>query len=261
MTRRDAHLDAMLRHLGAAYYDSLQGRAANADVTRAVQQVASQLGEPSGQPETGARDGLPARTHHRRYHSRVQDIMTRSVRTVDRITPYKDIASLMATHHVGGVPVLELGRHVAGIVTEADLIAATGRRPASWRLLPRRPQGLIAEQLMTSPAITTHPDAPLAQLARTMADHRVGQLPVVDAAGVLVGIVSRRDLLKVFLRPDEDIARQIRELLASLFPASPGLTVSVKDGVVTLAGGPASQDELAALTRDVDGVVAVRAEH
>ena len=264
MSRKDAQLDAMLRHLGAAYYDSLHGRAANADVTRAVAQVANELAEPAGEDGTRTRQGV-----HGRLHSRVQDVMTTAVVCVDRITGYKEIASLLAEHHVGGVPVLELGRRVAGIVTEADLVAAASRPavsgPGSWRPRPlRRDQGLTAGHLMTSPAVSTHPDAPLAQVARAMTDHRIGRLPVVTADGVLIGIVSRRDLLKVFLRPDDDIARQIAELLADLLPANPEVKAAVNDGVVTLAYQPgqvgrAELQHLVTLARDVDGVVEVRA--
>jgi CBS domain-containing protein len=270
MNRRDAHLDTMLRHLGAAYYDSLHGRADNAAVRRAVAQVASQMDEKPEDTGTAPSPGraAAARMHHGRYHSRVRDVMTTSVVSVDRITPYKEIASLLARHNIGGVPVLKLGRHVAGIVTDADLVAASGRThktgARSW--LSRRParqQRLTAEQLMASPAITTHPDAPLASAARTMTERRIRQLPVVDANGVLVGIISRRDLLKVFLRPDADISRQARELLADVLPASSdAVTATVQDGVVTLTGlaAAADRDQLqhtVAVLLDLDGVVDV----
>jgi CBS domain-containing protein len=259
MSRSDMHLDAMLRHLGAAYYDSLHGRADDADVSKVVAQVATHMGEPAA--DAGA---IPKRTrpHHDRYRRRVRDIMTTSVVSVDRGASGQEIASLLGRHHIGGVPVLQLGRHVAGMVTEADLVAAAaGRRPRGW--LSRdgtRLGSLTAAQLMTSPAVTIHPDAPLARIARTMTDHRIRRLPVVDANDVLVGIVSRRDLLHVFLRPDAEIARQIQELLADLLLASPDMvTAAVRDGVVTLTGplvttGKDELQHLAALVRDIDGV-------
>jgi CBS domain-containing protein len=261
MSRSDIHLDAMLRHLGAAYYDSLYGRADDADVSKVVAQVATHMGEPAA--DASATPKRPERAPHRDGHrSRVRHIMTTSVVSVDRAASGKEIASLLARHHIGGVPVLQLGRHVAGMVTEADLVAtAADRRPRG--LLPRRgthPGHLTAAQLMTSPAVTTHPDAPLARVARTMTDHRIGRLPVVDANGVLVGIVSRRDLLKVFLRPDAEIASQIQDLLADLLLTNPDtVTAAVRDGVVTLTGQLATtgKDELqhlAALVRDIDGV-------
>ena len=91
---------------------------------------------------------------------------------------------------------------------------------------------------MTSPAITTVPDTPITDAARLAARHRGRRLPVVDHDGVLIGIVTRTDLLKAFLRPDEDIRQEIvREIVIrtmSLEPAA--LTVDVTEGVVTMTG-------------------------
>jgi len=252
MNRKDANLDAMLRYLGAAYYDSLRGKAAPADVTRALDSVAEYVGV----------------NHHGLGHSRVRDVMTTSVVTVGRMAPYKEIVGLLAEHKISGVPVLTMDRHVAGVVSEGDLLAARGKRPParrwqlpSWR---QRHRGNTAEELMTSPAITVQPDATIAAAARLMNAHRVRRLPVVDFGGVLAGIVSRRDLLSVFLRPDPQIARQVGEILTELLPGGPtGIVVSVRNGVVTLTGGPelAAEEDLipvaVRLAWDVDGVVDV----
>jgi CBS domain-containing protein len=266
----------MLRHLGAAYYDSLHGRAAQADVARALDSVAGHLGEEFPQPSAGASTaaaGQPGpgnkhHQHHGRWHSRVRDVMTTSVVTVDRITPYKEIARLLTGHRISGVPVLTMGRHVAGVVSEGDLLAAralnTGGR---WRWLTGRKQqhpALVASQLMTSPAITIHPDASLATAAGLMSAHHLRRLPVVDPDGKLLGIVSRRDLLSVFLRPDTEIAHQVREIITEVLPGGPaGVQVAVHNGVVTLTGEPelAADSDLVQvavrLIRDVDGVVDV----
>jgi len=271
MNRRDAHLDAVLRHLGAAYYDSLHGKAAPADVARALDSVAGQIDENPMEQRPAARpNGAPAgQKHHGRWHSRVQDVMTVSVVTVDRITPYKEIARRLAEHKVGGVPVLTMGRHVAGVVSEGDLLAARDGNPAAGRRWPgwprrQRHHGTMAEDLMTSPAITIRPDATIAAAARLMNAHHVRFLPVVDSVGRLLGIVSRRDLLSVFLRPDAEIARQVSEIFTDLLPGgAAGIQVAVRNGVVTLTG----QIELAAeadliaiavrLAWDVEGVVDV----
>jgi CBS domain-containing protein len=270
MSRNDVHLDAMLRHLGAAYYDSLHGRAAQADVARAVDFVADHLGEefPKHPAAAGKRD--PASKHHQhhgRWHSRVRDVMTASVVTVDRITPYKEIARLLTENRISGMPVLTMGRHVAGVVSEGDLIAARDRNADKrWRWLTGRKehQYLIASQLMTSPAITIHPDASLATAAALMNAHHLRRLPVVNPEGKLLGIVSRRDLLSVFLRPDADITHQVREILTEVLPGGPtGVEVAVHNGVVTLTGEPelAADSDLVQvvvrLARDVDGVVDV----
>jgi CBS domain-containing protein len=272
MNRRDAHLDAVLRHLGAAYYDSLHGKAAPADVARALDSVAGQIGEnPMEKPAAAGPNGSAAGQKHRgRWHSRVQDVMTASVVTVDRITPYKEIARRLAEHKVGGVPVLTMGRHVAGVVSEGDLLAARDGNPAAgrrWPGWPRRRQrhhGTMAEDLMTSPAITIRPDATIAAAARLMNAHHVRFLPVTDSVGRLLGIVSRRDLLSVFLRPDAEIARQVGEIFTDLLPGgAAGLQVNVRNGVVTLTGQielAAEEDLIAIAVRlawDVEGVVDV----
>jgi len=271
MNRRDAHLDAVLRHLGAAYYDSLHGKAAPSDVARALDSVAGHIGEtPMEQRPAAGPGGSPAdQEHHGRWHSRVHDVMTVSVVTVDRITPYKEIARRLAEHKIGGVPVLTMGRHVAGVVSEGDLLAARDGNPAAGRRWPgwprrQRHHGTMAEDLMTSPAITIRPDATIAAAARLMNAHHVRFLPVVDSVGRLLGIVSRRDLLSVFLRPDAEIARQVSEIFTDLLPGgAAGIQVAVRNGVVTLTG----QIELAAeadliaiavrLAWDVEGVVDV----
>jgi CBS domain-containing protein len=196
--------------------------------------------------------------------------MTTSVVTVDRITPYKEIARLLSGHRISGVPVLTMGRHVAGVVSEGDLLAARDMNPAAggwWRRWlggRKQHQGLIAGQLMTSPAITIHPDGTLARTARLMNANHLRRLPVVDSDGKLIGIVSRRDLLSVFLRPDAEIAHQVREILAEVLPGeSTGVEVVVRNGVVKLTGSPelsADSDIIQVavrLTWDVDGVVDV----
>jgi CBS domain-containing protein len=114
---------------------------------------------------------------------------------------------------------------------------------------------------MTSPAITIHPDASLSAAARLMNAHRIRRLPVVNAAGDLVGIVSRRDLMKVFLRPDEDITAEVSGVLGQILLGNAGqVAVGVADGVVTLDGALGDQALIpvaVGLAAGVDGVVAV----
>ena len=223
MTRADAHLDATLRHLGAACYESLHGRAARSDVARALDTVEEQLGEqgpPAPKPHPAA--------HHeelrkRRWARRVSDVMTTKVVTVDRITPYQEIDRLLTRHRISGVPVLKMGREVVGVVSETDLLAAEDERRRQarmaisigrrWHLHKQPYVRLNASTLMTSPAITIGPDATIPGAARLMNTEHISRLPVVDDKGRLVGIVSRRDLLSVFLRPDADIAHDARQVL------------------------------------------------
>ncbi|MFD5543414.1 CBS domain-containing protein, partial [Streptomyces sp. NPDC127079] len=121
---------------------------------------------------------------------------------------------------------------------------------------------LTAGELMTSPALTVPANATLAQAARVMARAKVKRLPVTDGLGVLQGVVSRADLLKVFLRDDEEIAEEVRrEIVSYLFPAPDSvLRVHVHDGVVTLAGRIRDTSLVpvgARLVRAVEGVVDV----
>ncbi len=284
MPSRDVHLDAMLRHLGAAYYESLHGRASAADVARARKAIEERLAEQphgAGQPRPGGKfAGTPPDQahHHGRWHSTVRDVMTTEVVAVDRITPYKEIATLLTKHKISAVPVLTMGRHVAGVVSEADLLtahdqAAHRAQAGKAGLLPwsRRAGGshpaLIAEELMSAPAITIHPDAPIPRAAGLMHARQVKRLPVVGPEGVLIGIVSRRDLLSVFLRPDAQIAAEVRELLSEILFADPAsVDVAVHGGVVTLTGQPGGEDQhelilvAVRLIWDIDGVVDVIAK-
>jgi CBS domain-containing protein len=276
MSRREMQMDGMLRHLGAAYYDTLHGRAAPADVARALDRVAEQMGE---QPEDGTSLPSNGKQHraarkHGRWHTRVGDIMTISVVTVDRITPYKEIVSLLAEHEISGMPVLALGRQVVGVISESDLIRAQDKRSGrgnAWagRLHPggdhgQAHAGLTAGELMTAPAITIHPGASVPATARLMHAHNIRRLPVVDDTGKLIGLVSRRDLISVFLRPDAEIAAQVSELLDEILPAVPGeITVTVRNGVVVMTGqaGPVDQPDLIPIAErlawDIEGVVDV----
>jgi CBS domain-containing protein len=250
MTRSEMHADAMLRHLGAAYYESLHGRATRADVTRALETVEEHLNEQPEHPHPVRKPRAAAGGHDRLRHPRgwsreVGDVMTTSVVTVDRITPYKEIARLLAEHRISGLPVLKMGREVAGVVTEADLLAAqagTARRlhasvTRSWWPHRQEHAALTAGELMTAPAITVGPHVTIPAAARLMNTHRIRRLPVVDDKGRLIGIVSRRDLLSVFLRPDEDIRADIRQVLDEILAAEPGeADVTVRNGIVTLTG-------------------------
>jgi CBS domain-containing protein len=117
---------------------------------------------------------------------------------------------------------------------------------------------------MTSPAVTIHPDAPVGSAARLLSHHHLRRLPVVDSGGHLLGIVSRRDLLSVFLRPDKEIAAEVRAALADVLLADPAaVRVRVGQGLVSLSGQVAGDGQIAMATdliNAIDGVVAVRNE-
>ncbi|WP_406841134.1 CBS domain-containing protein [Streptomyces sp. AHU1] len=201
---------------------------------------------------------------------RVGDVMTRAVVAVGRRARFKDIVERMEQWQVGALPVLEGDGRVIGLVSEADLLpkeefrdSDPGRVTQMQRLSDLAKAGAVsAEELMSAPAVTVHADATLPEAARIMALRHVKRLPVVDADGVLEGVVSRGDLLKVFLRPDEDLAEEIRRrLLDTLSPApDEPVRVTVAEGVATLTGR-VEDDSLiplaVRLAQGVEGVVSV----
>ncbi|MFB6614290.1 CBS domain-containing protein [Streptomyces sp. NPDC085524] len=198
----------------------------------------------------------------------VSDVMTHTAVAIGREASYKEIVELMHQWKVSAVPVLEGEGRVVGVVSEADLLPKEEFRRTE-PVLPDQLEeaskagGVLAEELMSSPAITVHPGATVAEAARIMARKGVKRLPVVDEVGMLEGVVSRSDLLKVFLRPDGELAEEIRE--AVLAGSAPGkaLDCTVEDGIVTLRGPVRDRTLLPLLARAVravEGVVDVRVE-
>ncbi|MFG2309200.1 CBS domain-containing protein [Streptomyces sp. NPDC048566] len=200
----------------------------------------------------------------------VNDVMTRRVVALRTGAAFKEIVRTMRAWQVGALPVLDASGGVLGIVSEADLLAkeaygegdigryGQARRSADLRTA----EAVTAGDLMSSPALTVPSGTSLAHAARVMARNRVKRLPVVADDGALLGIVSRSDLLKVFLRADDDIAADVRrEAVLRLFGAHAGtVSVSVREGVVRLGGRvdePALIPLAVRLARSVPGVVNV----
>ncbi|MET9885652.1 CBS domain-containing protein [Streptomyces sp. NPDC006430] len=189
-------------------------------------------------------------------HTRtVGQLMTCEVVTARRDTPFKELTRLLALHRITGLPVVDEDDKVVGVVSRTDL---TRRRSVPSRLMPH----VSAGALMTAPAVTVHPEQRVAEAARIMERRRIDRLPVVDEEDRLIGITTRRDLLRTFLRTDDEIHSEVAaEVTARLpTPAEGGLRVLVKDGIVTLQGiAPPDTDSTALLRAAwrVDGVVGV----
>jgi len=196
--------------------------------------------------------------------------MTRTVVAVGRDAPFKEIVRTMEHWQVSAMPVLDGEGRVIGVVSEADLLPKEEFRDSDPAPVEQRRRlsdivkagAVTAGELMSTPAVTVHSDTTLAQAARIMAVRHVKRLPVVDDLGMLQGIVSRADLLKVFLRPDEDIEEEVRRTVVSyLFPAlSHAIHVNVHEGVVTLRGDVHDTSLVSVavrLIRAVEGVVGV----
>jgi CBS-domain-containing membrane protein len=163
--------------------------------------------------------------------------------------------------------VVDGGRHVLGVVSEADLLRKQERptRPAVRLLSVRRrrqdqakAQATVAAELMSRPAITIGPRVTLAQAARRLHAVGVKRLPVIDASGQLAGIVSRTDLLKFFLRSDE-LHQEIVEdvIFGDLFMAPSRFDVHVQHGVVVLQGCCERRSLIPTVVRAVEAVEGV----
>ena len=209
-------------------------------------------------------------------NAKVKDVMTSEVVAVRRDASFKEMAARLRQYRVSAFPVIDEHRRVLGVVSEADLLAKealagdhAGIPAAVTGILHhkdyKKSEGLIAADLMTHPAVTVRPEDSVEHAARLMYTLQVKRLPVVDAGGYLVGIVSRADLLTVFDRTDEEIhAEIVNDVILREFLVDPALfIVTVADGVVTVKGAPETADlghNLVTRIRRVQGVVAVRDE-
>jgi len=201
----------------------------------------------------------------------VSDVMTTPVVAVKRGASFKEMAALLRRYRVSAFPVLDDDQRVIGIVSGADLLAKEAlnadRGGAITALVHhnelKKADGVTADDLMTSNVVTVKPDETVEQAARLMYHLQVKRLPVVDAGGHLVGIVSRADLLTVFDRPDQEIRAEIvDDVILHEFLVDPAVfIVTVADGVVTITGAPETADlghRIVDKIRHVQGVVAVQ---
>ncbi len=204
-------------------------------------------------------------------HRKVRDVMTTDVITVPSDMRFKKLAALLAQLKVNAVPVLGPDGRVAGIVSEIDLLRkeeyqqdAGAKRAPRWRRLANRARarGRTAADLMSSPAITVAPETSVVAAARLLDRHHIRRLLVVGDGERLVGIVTPHDLLRVYLRSDEEIRDEIvNDIMVNYLATNPALVkVTVTEGVVTMAGelGQKSMIPIAIrMIQAVDGVVDV----
>jgi len=201
----------------------------------------------------------------------VADLMTTEVVSVDETAGFKQMVELIEKHRVSALPVIDAQRRVIGVVSEADLLLKEDEvdlREHHVFETPRRRQerekagGTTARELMSSPAVTIGSEASIRAAAKLMHDRGVKRLPVVDGEGRLVGVISRGDVLRVFLHSDEEIRREIVDAVIQriMLLDAPGLVISVADGLVTATGEVDRKSDAEILTRlsaAVAGVVAV----
>ncbi|WP_042381046.1 CBS domain-containing protein [Streptacidiphilus melanogenes] len=202
-------------------------------------------------------------------HRIVDDLMTREVTSVQADTPFKEIAEILTEQEISAVPVLDGSGRLVGLVSEADLLrkqaAQTepeGRGPALRSASEFEPgvAAATAKDVMTAPVFTAHSGWSVVEAARAMKQHSVKRLPVVDGTDRVIGMVSRRDLLRVFVRTDRAIREEIEyDVLRETLTLDPGaVQVHVVDGVVTLVGRVPRRSLVPVverLCRSTDGVV------
>lgn len=206
---------------------------------------------------------------------RVGEVMTRDVVSVTPETPIKDVAAVLVERGISGLPVCDADGAVVGVLSEADLLVKQGGSPErsgglfAWLVETTSAPDLAklrahtAGEAMTAPAVTVDAASPVSEAARTMVSLGVNRLPVVED-GRLVGIVTRADLVRLFTRTDEEIARDIRQdVVKRLWIAPERIEVDVEQGEVVLRGEVDTEIEAGLLEKRIPlvaGVVGVRSE-
>jgi CBS domain-containing protein len=204
--------------------------------------------------------------------STVKDVMTTPVVAVRENASFKEIVSRMRAARVSAFPVVDRDGKVIGVISEADMLnkEADEAGPGTFAGMlsfrdHEKAAGITAADLMTSPAATIGPDEAVVDAARLMRDRRIKRLPVTNATGHLIGVISRADVLSIFLRLDETIRHEALEevVRGGFLVRSQPFGVVVHDGVVTLTGWPENDQaghDLVERLRHIEGVVTVRDE-
>jgi CBS domain-containing protein len=202
----------------------------------------------------------------------VADVMTVRVHVASPLTPFKLLVRLIEENRISAVPIVNLQGVPIGVVSESDLLLkerrgelqADGSPLHLWRRRQdkAKSEAVLAADLMTAPPITVGADVLITEAARLMQERNVRRLIVVDARGRIAGIVSRSDLLQIFLRTDEDLREEVVDkIIPTILPADADtIEVAVQSNVITLSGEVdrrSDADILARMTLDMDGVVDV----
>jgi CBS domain-containing protein len=204
---------------------------------------------------------------------RVEDVMTTEVRTVRSDTRLKEAAEILTERHISGLPVVDGEDHVVGVLSEGDILfkETGGQEKESfldrWLALPlaglnEKLAARTVGEAMTAPAVTIGAKRPLAEAANSMINEGVNRLPVVDDERRLIGIVTRADLVRAFVRSDEEIAKEIREdvLRRALWIEPDMVEIVVEGGEVRLVGQvetKADAELIPSFVQRVPGVVSV----
>lgn len=181
---------------------------------------------------------------------KVKDVMTRDPVTVGPDMQLRDLAHLLTDRQISGVPVVDEDGRCVGVVSETDLLIKQLNRPLSRRLPLewiigerhdpdelRRRAATTAAQAMSAPAITITADRPVREAAAIMVDRNVNRLPVVSD-GRVIGIITRSDMVRAYLRVDDEIVAAVRDdvIRRTLWLDPTGFELTVDDGIVHIGG-------------------------
>lgn len=204
---------------------------------------------------------------------RVQDLMTRSVLTVRSSTALKDAAALLTEHRISGLPVVDGERRVLGVLSEGDILFKESGTPEKQGMIDRMlavpATGLelklaakTAGEAMSAPALTIGPRRPVTEAATLMIEEGVNRLPVIDDEERLIGIITRADLVRAFVRSDAEVEQEIREdvIRRTLWIEPDTIQVEVEGGEVRLSGEVETKGDaelIPTFVQRVPGVVGV----
>src|SRR5579872_4038545 len=201
---------------------------------------------------------------------KIEDLMTRNVRTVTVDHPLKDVAALLAEHGIGGMPVTDEDGRAVGMVCSADIVIKQhaempasahrklfGRHSDEQDAIASKVSARTAGEAMSSPVIAISPELPTSLAADKMLADGVNRL-LVMRNDEIVGIITRHDLVRAFARSDAELEREIRAETARDLSWPDALEISVSGGEVTLRGEVDSvydAQALPKLVRKLPGVV------
>jgi CBS domain-containing protein len=182
---------------------------------------------------------------------RARELMSTPVVTIHPEASLKELAEVMVTHQVSGVPVVDRAGTLLGVVSESDLMAkiegaiaeqTEAGIPHLLTVLAKaldgssKPTARSVADLMTRRVVSAGPDATVQELVHLMIAYDINRIPIVET-GRLLGIVTRADILRTFVRPDAAIETDLRWRVAHELWINPEtLTISCRNGIVTLAG-------------------------
>jgi len=212
-------------------------------------------------------------------HALAREIMSSPVITASPDMSFKDIVAIMLEHGISGLPIVDEGGRLVGMVSEADLLLKEEEPRAQPGLIPwhgsslrlerirdrhRKAEGMTAGTLMTENVVSATESATIHHLAHLMLVHDINRIPIVRD-GRVVGIVTRADILKVFTRGDEALLKVVQQTLAQDLWIDPkALSITCLNGVITLSGQAerhSDRDIIIRWVKAIDGVVGVNADH